>query len=125
MAEGKSKDPVKVAAGKMGGRPVTVQGGERVTVRLSPELYDELQAMRAKVRARGRELSTSEAVRWLVKFAVDSPGDLVRAIIEDPNAQQTQAIERSSTKSRRPRAGAAGPARGPRGRRGGEAAASA
>ena len=64
MAEGKKKDPVKVAAGKLGGRPVTVDGRERLTVRVSPEWHAKLRLAAERAKAEGRgNVSVGQAVR--------------------------------------------------------------
>jgi hypothetical protein len=88
VAEGKKKkDPVKVAAGKLGGRPVTVDGRERLTVRVSPEWHAKLRLAAERAKAEGRgNVSVGQAVRLaldLVLRDLDSR-DLLKLLLEDP-----------------------------------------
>jgi hypothetical protein len=88
----------KGATNKRMGRPPTVQGGGQLTIMLSPALYEELERLRVQ-----HQLTKSQLVRFAVAMLVDSPGDLVRAMREDPQAIRTVA-ERRRTKSRSGRA---------------------
>jgi Arc/MetJ-type ribon-helix-helix transcriptional regulator len=68
---------------------VTVHGSERVEIRLSPELLGKIRAV-----ARGHHVSMSESVRLALQVMVNSPGDTVNAMFEDPEAARVEFVER-------------------------------
>jgi hypothetical protein len=119
---GSEKNPVKVAAGKLGGRPVTVGGRERLTVRVSPEWHAKLREAAQRAKAEGRsDVPVGRIVRLAVELVLrDLDGrDLLKLLLEDPD--QLELRVRSSA-DRPPRADANAAGRTRRGRRGGEVA---
>jgi hypothetical protein len=68
---------------------VTVHGSERVEIRLSPELLAKIRAV-----ARAHHVSMSESVRLALQVMVNSPGDTLNAMFEDPEAARVEFVER-------------------------------
>ena len=117
MAERKKKDPVKVAAGKLGGRPVTVDGRDRLTIRVSPEFHAKLRLAAERAKAEGREtVSVAQAVRLALDLVMrDLDGrDLLKLLLEDTDQLQITVREPSD---RRERVAANVPVKGRRGHR--------
>lgn len=75
-----------------GGRPVTVGGTEQVHVRVSSEMHERVRAA-----ADAAHVSMSEAVRLVLELVVDSPGDMLAAMVADPEAVRTEFVERASS----------------------------
>jgi Arc/MetJ-type ribon-helix-helix transcriptional regulator len=102
--DGEREEEQKAAVRRGRGRPRSVDASERVYVRMSAQLYDELEALR-----RRHDVNTSEVVRFALKLLVNSPEDMLRAIREDPEAVRTVPVRRRITASR---ASAEGPRQG-------------
>jgi hypothetical protein len=117
VAERKKKDPVKVAAGKLGGRPVTVDGRDRLTIRVSPEFHAKLRLAAERAKAEGREkVSVAQAVRLALELVMrDLDGrDLLKLLLEDTDQLEISVRQPSD---RRERVAANVPAKGRRGPR--------
>ena len=72
-----------------GGRPRTVDGTKLLTVAVSEAFMEELRATAARASVAGQpRLPMSELVRLAVRLWFDSPGDMVRALAEDPDGVQ-------------------------------------
>jgi hypothetical protein len=71
------------------GRPVTVGATADVHVSLPPEL---LAKVRATVEA--QHVTLSEALRLVMQLIVASPGDMLAAMVADPEAARTVFVER-------------------------------
>jgi hypothetical protein len=103
VAESKKKDPVKVAAGKLGGRPVTVGGRERLTIRVSPEWHAKLRLAAERSKAEGREtVSVGQAVRLALDLVMrDLDGrDLLKLLLEDSDRLEITVREPSDRRER-------------------------
>jgi hypothetical protein len=85
--EQRKKDPVKVAAGKKGGRPVTVNGLERVTVRVSPEWHARMRKVAEQAKAEGRDVPMGKIARLAVELMLKEldARDLMTVFLEDPD----------------------------------------
>lgn len=70
---------------------MTVRGTDRFVVRLSPELHEKV-----KRTAAGAHVSMSEAVRLVLELVADSPGDMLAAMVADPEATRTEFAVRAS-----------------------------
>jgi hypothetical protein len=115
VTQSKKKDPVKVAAGKLGGRPVTVNGRDRLTIRVSPEWHAKLRLAAERAKAEGLEtVSVGQAVRLALDLVMrDLDGrDLLKLLLEDSDRLEITVREPSDQRER-----LAANARG-RGRRG-------
>jgi Arc/MetJ-type ribon-helix-helix transcriptional regulator len=73
------------------GRPVTIHGDTRVTVRVSRELLDKVTAT-----TEAQHVSRSEAIRLVLQLLADSPGDVVAAMKADPQAARTVFVKRAA-----------------------------
>jgi hypothetical protein len=71
------------------GRKPTVHGVEKVQIRISPELLEEVRAY-----ARREHVSMSESFRMALRVMVNSPGDLWAAMVEDPEAVNAEFVAR-------------------------------
>jgi hypothetical protein len=67
--------------GRPRGRPVTVDGTEQINVRLSPDLLAKVRAVSA-----AEHVSVSESLRLVMQLLIDSPGDMLTAMVRDPEA---------------------------------------
>jgi uncharacterized protein (DUF1778 family) len=118
---GSKKDPVKVAAGKQGGRPVTVDGRERLTIRVSAEWHAKLREAAERAKAEGRtDLPVGQIVRLALDLVLrDVDGrDVLKLLLEDPDQLELRV---RPSRRRRSSADANAPKGARRGRRGGEA----
>lgn len=116
MTQSKKKDPVKVAAGKLGGRPVTVNGRERLTIRVSPEWHAKLRLAAERAKAEGLEtVSVGQAVRLALDLVMrDLDGrDLLKLLLEDSDRLEIT-VREPSDRRERVAANAPGRRRGPR-----------
>ena len=68
-----------------------VHGTDQINVRLSPELH-----ARVRAASTAAHVTTAEAVRLVLELMVDSPGDMLAAMVADPEAARTEFIERAS-----------------------------
>lgn len=122
MTRGSKKDPAKVAAGKQGGRPVTVDGRDRLTVRVSPEWHAKLKRAAERAKAEGRtDVPMAQLVRLAMELVfrdLDGP-DLLKVLLENPDQLELR-VRSSADRPTRPDANASGRTR--RSRRAGEAA---
>ncbi|MGA8416779.1 MAG: hypothetical protein WB808_09200 [Candidatus Dormiibacterota bacterium] len=83
----REKDPVKVAAGKKGGRPVSVNGLERLTIRVSPEFHAKLKNAAEGAKAQGRDVPMGKIVRLAIEMLLlelDAK-DMLTVFLEDPD----------------------------------------
>jgi uncharacterized protein (DUF1778 family) len=121
VTAGNDKNPVKVAAGKMGGRPVTVDGRDRLTIRVSPEWHAKLREAAERAKAEGRtDLPVGQIVRLALDLVLrDVDGrDVLKLLLEDPDQLELRV---RPSRRRRSSADANAPNGARRGRRSGEA----
>jgi hypothetical protein len=79
------------------GRPVTVGASDQIAVRVSPEMHERLRASAAAAC-----VSQADAIRLVLQIAIDSPADVLAAMIADPEAARTVFVERGRALVRRP-----------------------
>lgn len=93
----REKDPVKVAAGKKGGRPVSVNGLERLTVRVSPEWNARLRQAADEAKAAGRDVPMAKIARFAIELLLKEldAKDLLTLFLEDPDKIELEIRERT------------------------------
>jgi hypothetical protein len=92
----KSGEKVKRKSNNPAGRPVTVGASDQIAVRVSPEMHDRLRAS-----AEAAHVSMADAVRLVLGLVIDSPADVLAAMVEDPEAMRTVFVERVAPAVRR------------------------